>query len=91
MYHPNGDQPNGPDEERDDGIDDGAVQRSLDRFFGTLHKVENHKRRIIDALGWWIIRATLAVAFVVLLVFSRAYEACICAGLFALTFLARSK
>lgn len=87
MIQPTGEEPNSStnDDQQDESD---HVQGSLDRFHRTLGRVEGHKRRLIDAAGWWIIRAVLAVAFVVLMVFGRNYEALVCAGLFAFTFLA---
>lgn len=88
MIQPTGEEPNGSNDDKNDDSD--HVQESLDRFHRTLGRVEGHKRRLIDAAGWWIIRAVLALAFVVLLVFERNYEAVVCAGLFAFSFLARA-
>ena len=87
MTQPTGDEPHGSHDDENDDSD--HVQRSLDRFHHTLGRAEGHKWRLIDAAGWWMIRAVFAAAFVVLLVFARPVEAMICVGLFVLTFLVR--
>lgn len=89
MISPHGDQPAGPDDQDDGDRETDIVEDALTKFQRTAEAVGGHKRRLLDALGWWVIRVVLVVAGVVLLVFGRTVEAGACVLLFGVTFLAR--
>lgn len=81
--------PDAGDPEGDEDAAGSQIERSIGRFGETLNSFEGHKRRLIDAFGWWTIRTLIAAGAVVLVVLSRPCEAAICAGVFVLTLLFR--